>query len=166
MPSASFPTTARRVAFGHAPGAPGLMHELIDPAASKPDALPRSRVGFRAAAMAQLRFESDWSEIDKCSLVSVRIQILQAIAVSPYKDPDKDPEETSFSNIFMAAQLETRISYSYLGQRFPRRRWSGGLLPYAHIVNLHFRGHGIACALVVTSVVEYHVMLCRQSGLD
>ena len=66
---------ACRVALliGHAPGAPGLVHEMTDPATSRPEAVSAIESRFPAAALAQLEFEGDWSEIDGGSLVSVRM---------------------------------------------------------------------------------------------
>jgi phosphohistidine phosphatase len=59
--------------IGHAPGAPGLVHEMTDPATSRPEALSAIDSRFPAAALAQLEFDGDWSEIDAGSLVSVRM---------------------------------------------------------------------------------------------
>ena len=59
--------------IGHAPGAPSMVHELTDPATSRPEAVSAIESGFPAAAIAQLEFESDWSAIEAGSLVSVRI---------------------------------------------------------------------------------------------
>jgi phosphohistidine phosphatase len=59
--------------IGHAPGAPGLVHEMTDPATSRPEAVSAIESRFPAAALAQLEFEGDWSEIDGGSLVSVRM---------------------------------------------------------------------------------------------
>ena len=59
--------------IGHAPGAPGLVHEMTDPATSRPEAVSAIESRFPAAALAQLEFEADWSEINAGSLVSVRI---------------------------------------------------------------------------------------------
>lgn len=59
--------------IGHAPGAPGLVHEMTDPATSTPEAVSAIESRFPAAALAQLEFEGDWSEIDGGSLVSVRM---------------------------------------------------------------------------------------------
>ena len=58
---------------GHAPGAPGLVHEMTDPASSTPEAVQAIESRFPAAALAQLEFEGGWSEIDAGSLVSVRM---------------------------------------------------------------------------------------------
>ena len=59
--------------IGHSPGAPGLVHEMTDPATSRPEAVSAIESRFPAAALAQLEFEGDWSEIDAGSLVSVRM---------------------------------------------------------------------------------------------
>jgi phosphohistidine phosphatase len=59
--------------IGHAPGAPGLVHQMTDPATSRPEAVSAMESRFPAAALAQLEFEGDWSEIDAGSLVSVRM---------------------------------------------------------------------------------------------
>lgn len=56
---------------GHAPGAPGLVHELTDPAASNPGAVATIESRFPAAGLAQLEFEGNWSRIERCSLASV-----------------------------------------------------------------------------------------------
>jgi phosphohistidine phosphatase len=58
---------------GHAPGAPGVVYELADPASSTPDALSAIEGRFPAAALAQLELEGDWPEIEAASLVSVWI---------------------------------------------------------------------------------------------
>lgn len=58
---------------GHAPGAPGLVHEMTDPASSTPEAVRSIESRFPAAALAQLEFEGDWSEIEAGSLVAVRM---------------------------------------------------------------------------------------------
>jgi phosphohistidine phosphatase len=58
---------------GHAPGAPGVVHELTDPAASTPEAVSAIEGRFPAAALAQLEFHGDWSQLEACSLVSVRM---------------------------------------------------------------------------------------------
>ena len=59
--------------IGHAPGAPGLVHEMADPATSTPEAVSAIESRFPAAALAQLEFERVWAEIDAGSLVSVRM---------------------------------------------------------------------------------------------
>jgi phosphohistidine phosphatase len=59
--------------IGHAPGAPGLVHELTDPAASSPGAVATIESRFPAAALAQLEFQGDWSQADSGSLVAVRL---------------------------------------------------------------------------------------------
>jgi phosphohistidine phosphatase len=59
--------------IGHAPGAPGLVHELTDPDTSSPEAVSAIASRFPAAALAQLEFESDWSQVDSGSLVAVRL---------------------------------------------------------------------------------------------
>ena len=58
---------------GHAPGAPGLVHEMTDPASSTPEAVRAIESRFPAAALAQLEFDGDWSEIETGSLVSIRM---------------------------------------------------------------------------------------------
>jgi phosphohistidine phosphatase len=58
---------------GHAPAVPGLVHELTDPATSNAEAVAAIESRFPAAALAQLEFEGDWSSIEACSLVSVRM---------------------------------------------------------------------------------------------
>jgi phosphohistidine phosphatase len=58
---------------GHAPGAPSMVHELTDPAASRSEAVSAIESRFPAAALAQLEFEGDWSTIETGSLVSVRM---------------------------------------------------------------------------------------------
>jgi phosphohistidine phosphatase len=58
---------------GHAPGAPGLVHDMTDHATSTPKAISQMESRFPAAALAQLEFEGDWSEIESGSLVTVRI---------------------------------------------------------------------------------------------
>jgi phosphohistidine phosphatase len=59
--------------IGHAPGAPGMVHELTEPATSSTEATAAIDGRFPAAALAQLEFEGDWSEIQGGSLVSVRL---------------------------------------------------------------------------------------------
>ena len=59
--------------IGHAPGAPSLVHEMTDPANSTPQAARAIENRFPAAALAQLEFHGDWSEIEAGSLVSVRM---------------------------------------------------------------------------------------------
>lgn len=56
---------------GHAPGAPGLVHELTDLATSNPEAVATIESRFPAAGLAQLEFEGNWSRIERCSLASV-----------------------------------------------------------------------------------------------
>jgi phosphohistidine phosphatase len=56
---------------GHAPGAPGVVYELTDPATSAPETVSAIESRFPAAALAQLEFEGDWSEVEAGSLVSV-----------------------------------------------------------------------------------------------
>jgi phosphohistidine phosphatase len=58
---------------GHAPGAPALVHELTDPATSSPKAVAAIESRFPAAALAQLEFEGEWSQVDSGSLVVVRM---------------------------------------------------------------------------------------------
>jgi phosphohistidine phosphatase len=58
---------------GHAPAAPALVHELTDPAMSSPEAVATIESRFPAAALAQLEFEGEWSEVDSGSLVNVRM---------------------------------------------------------------------------------------------
>jgi phosphohistidine phosphatase len=58
---------------GHAPGAPGVVYELADQTTSAPEAVSTIEGRFPAAALAQLEFEGDWSEIAGGSLVFVRI---------------------------------------------------------------------------------------------
>jgi phosphohistidine phosphatase len=57
--------------IGHAPGAPGVVHELTDLTTSAPEAVAAIEGRFPAAALAQLEFGGDWSRLDVCSLVSV-----------------------------------------------------------------------------------------------
>ena len=58
---------------GHAPGAPGVVYEMADPTTSTPEALGGIEGRFPAAALAQLEFDGDWSQLDSGSLVSVRL---------------------------------------------------------------------------------------------
>jgi phosphohistidine phosphatase len=58
---------------GHAPGAPGVVYELTDQTTSTPEAVSAIEGRFPAAALAQLEFDGDWSEIEGGSLVLVRI---------------------------------------------------------------------------------------------
>ena len=59
--------------IGHAPGAPGVVYELTDPTTSAREAVAAIESRFPAAALAQLEFDGDWSEMDAASLVSVRM---------------------------------------------------------------------------------------------
>jgi phosphohistidine phosphatase len=56
---------------GHAPGAPSLVHELTDPATSTPEAVSAIGSRFPAAALAQLEFGNDWSNIETGALLGV-----------------------------------------------------------------------------------------------
>lgn len=58
---------------GHAPAAPALVHELTDAATSSPKAIAAIESRFPAAALAQLEFEGEWSQVDSGSLVAVRM---------------------------------------------------------------------------------------------
>jgi phosphohistidine phosphatase len=58
---------------GHAPGAPSVVYELADPTTSRTEALAAIDGRFPAAALAQLEFDGDWSQLDSGSLVSVRL---------------------------------------------------------------------------------------------
>jgi phosphohistidine phosphatase len=58
---------------GHAPGAPGLVHEMADPDTSTPEAIGAIESRFPAAALAWLEFDSDWSEADSGALLAVRM---------------------------------------------------------------------------------------------
>ena len=59
--------------IGHAAGAPGLVHELTDPAAFSAEAVAAIESRFLAAALARLEFAGDWSQFDSGSLVAVRL---------------------------------------------------------------------------------------------
>jgi hypothetical protein len=50
--------------IGHAAGAPGLVHELTDPAAFSAEAVAAIESRFLAAALARLEFAGDWSQFD------------------------------------------------------------------------------------------------------
>jgi phosphohistidine phosphatase len=56
---------------GHAPGAPGLVHELTDPNKSSPEAVAAIESRFPAAALARLEFDGNWSQVETCSLLAV-----------------------------------------------------------------------------------------------
>jgi phosphohistidine phosphatase len=58
---------------GHAPGAPGVVYELTDPTTSTPEAVSAIEGRFPAAALAQLEFDGDWTQLDSGSLASVRL---------------------------------------------------------------------------------------------
>jgi phosphohistidine phosphatase len=58
---------------GHAPGAPGVVYELTDQTTSTPEAVSAIEGRFPAAALANLEFDGDWSQLDSGSLVSVRL---------------------------------------------------------------------------------------------
>jgi phosphohistidine phosphatase len=58
---------------GHAPGAPGLVHELTDPTTSNLEAVATIASRFPAAGLARLEFQAEWSEIESGSLLSVRL---------------------------------------------------------------------------------------------
>jgi phosphohistidine phosphatase len=57
--------------IGHAPGAPGVVYELTDPTTSAREAVAAIESRFPAAALAQLEFDGDWSEMEAASLVNV-----------------------------------------------------------------------------------------------
>jgi phosphohistidine phosphatase len=59
--------------IGHAPGAPGVVYEMTDTATSGSEAVKAIEGRFPAAALAQLEFEGNWSDVDGGSLVAVRI---------------------------------------------------------------------------------------------
>ena len=59
--------------IGHAPGAPGLVHELTDAATSSAQAVAAIESRFPAAALARLEFEGVWSQVESGSLVAVRL---------------------------------------------------------------------------------------------
>jgi phosphohistidine phosphatase len=61
------------ILVGHAPGAPGLVHDMADPDTSASAAVSAIESRFPAATLATLEFDGDWSEIEGGSLVSVRI---------------------------------------------------------------------------------------------
>ena len=58
---------------GHAPGAPGVVYELTDQTSSTPEAVSAIEGRFPAAALAQLEFDGDWSQVDTGALVSFRM---------------------------------------------------------------------------------------------
>jgi phosphohistidine phosphatase len=58
---------------GHAPGAPGLVHEMADPDTSTPEAIGALESRFPAAALAWLEFDGDWSQTEAGSLIAVRL---------------------------------------------------------------------------------------------
>jgi phosphohistidine phosphatase len=58
---------------GHAPGAPGLVHDMADPDTSAPAAVSAIESRFPAAALARLEFDGDWSEADSGALLAVRM---------------------------------------------------------------------------------------------
>ena len=62
-----------RSLVGHAPGAPGLVHEMTDPGTSSREAVEAIESRFPAATLAQLEFEGDWSSLDAGSLAAVRV---------------------------------------------------------------------------------------------
>jgi phosphohistidine phosphatase len=59
--------------IGHAPGAPALVHELTEPAASNPEAVAAIESRLPAAGLAQLEFDGDWSQLEAGALLSIRI---------------------------------------------------------------------------------------------
>jgi phosphohistidine phosphatase len=59
--------------IGHAPAAPGLVHELTDAATSNPEAVAAIESRFPAAALAKLELAGDWSQFDSGSLIAVRL---------------------------------------------------------------------------------------------
>jgi len=68
---------------GHAPGAPGVVYEMTDPTTSNEEAVGAIEGRFPAAALAQLEFEGDWSQLHACSLVSVHMPGLGSSATRP-----------------------------------------------------------------------------------
>ena len=59
--------------IGHAPGAPGLVHELTDPTTSDPGAVDAIDRGLPVAGLAQLEFHGSWFNLDAASLRSVSV---------------------------------------------------------------------------------------------
>jgi phosphohistidine phosphatase SixA len=57
----------------HAPGAPGVVYELTDPTTSATEAVSAIEGRFPAAALAQLEFDGDWSEMEAASLMAIRL---------------------------------------------------------------------------------------------
>ena len=57
--------------IGHAPGAPGVVYELTDRSTSAPEAVAAIEGRFPSAALAQLEFDGDWSQLGSCSLTRV-----------------------------------------------------------------------------------------------
>ena len=57
---------------GHAPGVPGLVHELCDEATSVPDAFRSIASRFPAGALARLEFDGSWTAVGTSRLVSAR----------------------------------------------------------------------------------------------
>jgi phosphohistidine phosphatase len=62
--------------IGHAPGAPGLVHELTDAVTSSAEAVAAIESRFPAAALARLEFEGVWHHLASASLVSLQMPAL------------------------------------------------------------------------------------------
>ena len=58
---------------GHSPALPAVAQELADPDASDPEALGTLERRFPAGALATLSVNGTWSELDRASLVSIRL---------------------------------------------------------------------------------------------
>jgi phosphohistidine phosphatase SixA len=69
--------------IGHAPGVSGLVLEVTDPAASIPEAVGAIESRFPAAALAQLEFDADWSQLSHARL---RLSECRALASDHLRD--------------------------------------------------------------------------------
>jgi phosphohistidine phosphatase len=58
---------------GHSPALPAVAQELADPDASDPEALGTLEGRFPAGALATLSVNGTWAELDRASLVSIRL---------------------------------------------------------------------------------------------
>jgi phosphohistidine phosphatase len=57
--------------IGHAPGVPGVLYELIEPADADPDEWAKVEFGFAPSALAALNSETTWADLDRMSLSAV-----------------------------------------------------------------------------------------------
>jgi phosphohistidine phosphatase len=64
---------AHVLVVAHAPGLPAVVHELADPETSDPGALTTIARRFPAGALATMAVTGQWSDLERATLVSVRL---------------------------------------------------------------------------------------------